>query len=93
MTNIIGVPDKMRENKLKYLSENSKILVVRNHRVMRNGMIMTHIQFTEPTEQLYNYLKAYAPVKDIQIFQDTMFLNEEQFNFISSHATNVAVGV
>lgn len=85
MNTKVSVPEKMRENKLKYLSENCTIIKVVLHRTMRNGMLMTYIQFTNPSTQLYTYLKAYAPVNDITVFQDTMFLNQEQYDFIKSH--------
>lgn len=85
MNTAVSVPDKMRENKLKYLSEHATIVKVTLHRTMRNGMLMTHIQFKDPSEDLFRYLKAYAPVKGIEIYQDTMFLNQQQYDFISSH--------
>lgn len=88
MNTKVNVPDKMRENKLKYLSVNCTIIKVELHRTMRNGMLMTYIRFTNPSEQFYKYLEAYAPVKDIKVFQDTMFLNQEQYDFIKGYVAN-----
>lgn len=85
MNTAVSVPNKMRENKLKYLSEHATIIKVTVHRTMKNGMLMTHIQFKDPSDELFKYLKAYAPVMGIEIFQDTMFLNQQQYDFILSH--------